>query len=134
MLPLKWEKSEYKAPLSRARGLGTGGDVVGHWMLQRFTAIANIPLVLWMVCNVVRLRGADHATVTAWLAEPINAIPALLFVLSVFTHAVVGLQVVIEDYIHGEGSKILLLWTVKMLVVALGVASVFSILKIAFGA
>ena len=127
----KWEKTPFKAPLARARGMGAAHDAVGHWNMQRLTALANIPLVLWMMCAVLRMRNADYDTVALWLGQPVNAIPAILFIISTFYHAILGLQVVIEDYIHSEGCKIIILWGLKLALFALGVTAVFSLLQIA---
>lgn len=131
MLPLKWEKSPHKSPLARARGLGASHDAVGHWTMQRLTAFANIPLALWMMWAVLQLQGATYNDMTAWLGAPQHAIPAVLFIISSFYHAAIGLQVVIEDYVHSEGTKIVVLWLIKLGLFALATASVFSILQIA---
>ena len=130
-MKLKWENEGIKSPLGRARGLGSAGHGSDHWMKQRITAIANIPLVIWFVFSVVSLRGATHAEFTSWLAEPVNAILAILFIVSTFYHGVLGSRVVVEDYIHHEWFKLLKLIGTKLFFFALAVACVFSILKIA---
>lgn len=130
-MKLKWEDHGIKTPLGRARGLGSAGHGVDHWMKQRITAIANIPLVLWLVFSIVSLKGASHAEFTSWLAEPINAILMILFILSTFYHAKLGSQVVTEDYIHSEGFKFFKLIGQKLFFFGLAVACIFSILKIA---
>lgn len=130
-MKLKWDNTGMKAPLARARGLGSAGHGSDHWMKQRITAIANIPLVIWFVFSVVSLRGASHAEFTGWLAEPVNAVLAILFIVSTFYHAKLGAQVVTEDYIHHEGFKFVKLIGQKLFFFALGVACIFSILKIA---
>lgn len=131
-MKLKWEKDGLKTPLSRARGLGSARDGVSHWMHQRVTAVANIPLVLWFVWSIVHLKGASHIEFTTWLAQPLNAILMILLVLSVFYHAALGTQVIAEDYIHHEGLKIIKLIGIKLFFIVTGVACIFSILKIAF--
>lgn len=128
---MKWEDSGMKAPLARARGLGSAKDGVHHWLMQRVTAIANIPLMLWLIYSVVNLRGAGYSEFTGWLSQPCNAILMILAVLSTFYHAALGAQVVTEDYIHNEGLKMLKLIGQKLVFFALGVACIFSILKIA---
>lgn len=128
----KAEKIE--TPLARARGLGASHHAVGHWINQRITAIANLPLMLWLVYNIVHLRGADYMTFKTWLAQPVNSILMILVVLSTFYHAALGTQVIVEDYIHGEACKIAKLIFLRLFFIAAGVACVFSILKIAFTA
>ena len=130
-MKLKWEDHGIKTPLGRARGLGSAKEGSDHWMSQRITAIANIPLVLWFVYSIVSLNGASHAEFTSWLAQPLNAILAILFVISIFYHAKLGAQVVTEDYFHGEAVKFVKLIAQKLVLFALGIACVFSILKIA---
>ena len=130
-MKLKWEKDQFKAPLARARGLGSAQEGTEHWMAQRMTAIANLPLVIWFVFAVVNLRGASHAEFTGWLAQPLNAILAILFIISVLYHAKLGAQVVTEDYVHNEGFKVFKLIAQKLVVLTIGVACIFSILKIA---
>ena len=130
-MKLKWDDKGIKSPLARARGLGSAGHGSDHWMKQRITAIANIPLVLWLVYSIVSLKGASHAEFTSWLAEPVNAILMILLIISVVYHAVLGSQVVVEDYIHSEWFKTLKLIGNKLFFFALAVACIFSILKIA---
>ena len=120
-----------KSPLGRARGLGSAKEGANHWMSQRITAIANIPLVLWLVFSIVSLKGASHAQFTDWLAHPLNAILMILFIISTFYHAKLGSQVVTEDYIHNEGLKFVKLIAQKLFFFGLGIACIFSILKIA---
>lgn len=130
-MKLKWDDHGMKTPLARARGLGSAKEGAEHWMSQRITAIANIPLVIWFVFSVVSLRGANHAEFTSWLAEPVNAVLAILFIISTFYHAVLGSQVVVEDYIHSEWFKTLKLIGTKLFFFGLAIACIFSILKIA---
>lgn len=128
---LKWDNKGIKSPLARARGLGAAHEGTDHWMKQRITAIANIPLIIWFVFSVVSLKGASHAEFTSWLAEPVNAVLTILLVISTFYHAVLGSQVVVEDYIHSEWFKMLKLIGMKLFFFALAVACIFSVLKIA---
>lgn len=120
-----------KSPLARAKGLGSAHEGADHWFSQRITAIANIPLLLWFVYSIVQMKGASHAQFTSWLAEPINAILMILLIISAFYHAKLGSQVVVEDYIHHEGFKIAKLIAMKIFFFGLGIACIFSILKIA---
>ncbi len=131
-MSMKWEAGGLKSPLARAKGLGSISEGADHWISQRITAIANIPLMIWLVYSVVNMIGANYYEFGAWLAEPLNAILMILVVLSTFYHAVLGSQVVIEDYIHHEGFKLFKLIGQKLFFIAMGVAAIFSILKVAF--
>ncbi len=123
----------FRTPMGRARGLGSARDGAGHWWAQRLTAIALVPLTLWFVASVVALAGAGHAEVAAWLGAPVPAVLMILMIVATFHHAQLGLQVVIEDYIHSEGLKIAGIVLVKFAAAALGLVSVFAVLRIAFG-
>jgi len=123
----------YRTPLARARGRGSAKEGVAHWWAQRLTAIALIPLSLWLAGSLLALVGADHATVTAWIGRPFNAVALLLLIVATFHHAQLGVQVVIEDYIHHEGWKTAWIVGVKFAAIVLGALAGFSVLKIAFG-
>lgn len=120
-----------RTPLKRARNHGAAGDGVGHWWAQRFTAIALVPLSLWLVWALSVLVGADHATASVWLGRPWNAAMAMVFAAAMFYHGKLGLQVVVEDYVHHRGTEMLL----QILITAgawLGaVLSVSAILRVA---
>jgi succinate dehydrogenase / fumarate reductase membrane anchor subunit len=120
-------------PLARARGLGAAHGGVGHWKLQRLTAISNAVLVLWFVFSAMALAGASYGEVRAWLASPVTATLMILLVLSVFQHAPLGLQVIIEDYVHHPGTRIAALVLVRLVVAGLAVACIVAILTVAFG-
>ncbi len=122
-----------RSPLGRARGLGSAKDGTHHWWAQRVTAIAMVPLLLWFVASIVSLAGAPLPTVQAWIASPISAVLLLSLIVAVFHHAQLGLQVVIEDYVHAEGVKLVLLLAVKGAAWLFGGIAAFSVLKIAFG-
>lgn len=130
-MKLKWEDEGLKTPLARARGLGAAGHGVEHWKSLRITAIANVPLVLWFVYSVVSMHDAPYAEFITWLESPVNAILMILLIISVFYHAVLGAQEVVEDYISCEGFKMVKLIGMKLVMFGLGVACIFSILKIA---
>lgn len=131
-MTMKWEASALKSPMARARGLGSARDGVEHWMMQRVTAIANIPLVFWLVWSIINLQGATYLGFISWLSQPLNAILMILFILSTFYHALLGSQVVTEDYIHSEGLKMAKLIGQKLFLLAMAIAGIFSVLKIAF--
>ena len=120
--------------LKKAKGLGAAHEGVHHWLGQRITAIANIPLVIWLLYSLYGLQEATYEEFTSWLAVPFHAILMCLFILSTFYHAVLGAQVITEDYIHHKGFKLFKLIGQKLVFIAMGVACLFSILKIAFTA
>ncbi|MBW7850120.1 MAG: succinate dehydrogenase, hydrophobic membrane anchor protein [Rhodospirillales bacterium] len=122
-----------ESPLGRARGLGSAKEGVGHWWAQRLTAIALVPLSLWFVISVIALLGADHARFQAWLATPGNTAMMVLLIIATFHHAQLGVQVVIEDYVHDEAIKTASLIALKLAAVALGVFSVVAVLNVATG-
>lgn len=131
---LKWQEAPFKDPLARAKGLGSARSGVHHAHMQKVTSIAALPLTAWLIWSVVNLaiEGGSFGLVTDWLNEPINAILLILFVISSFYHTALGLQVPIDDYVHSEGLKSFVLLAMKLVLTALAVASVFSILKVAF--
>lgn len=122
-----------RSPLGRVRGLGSAKDGTGHWWAQRVTALALVPLVIWFVFSVIGIAGADYAAFTAWLSSPLVAGLMILLIVATFHHAQLGLQVVIEDYVHDEGVKVASLLAMKGLVVLFGVIGVLAVLKIAVG-
>jgi len=123
----------YRSPLGRARGLGSAREGAGHWWAQRLTAVALVPLCLWFVIGLVGVIGADHETVLEWISAPLTSSLLVVLIVAAFHHAQLGLQVVIEDYVHHEGLKIAGIMTVKFAAILLGLWAVFSVLSIAFG-
>jgi succinate dehydrogenase / fumarate reductase membrane anchor subunit len=128
------DRRELRSPLGRAIGLGSAKEGVEHWWAQRVSAVALLVLGLWFVASLVALAGADRATVVAWLHGPLAAILTILTLAAVFYHNALGLQVVIEDYVHGEAAKIGALVAVRLICLALAVAGIFAVLRIALGA
>jgi succinate dehydrogenase / fumarate reductase membrane anchor subunit len=121
-------------PLAKARGLGSAKDGTAHWWAQRVSAIALVPLVLYVLYLLVSLAGADYSTVRLSIAQPVNALLLILFIGTAFWHARLGLQVVIEDYIHVGWLEITLMIAVKFVYVVLGLAAIIAIGRIAFSA
>jgi len=117
--------------LGRVRGLGSAKEGAHHWWNQRVTAGGNLVLMLWFILSIARLPAYDYATIHAWMASAWVAIPMLLLIVSVFWHFRLGLQVLIEDYCHGE-SRIVALLALNFFVIATAAIAIFSILKIAF--
>ena len=124
---------QLRTPLARARGLGAAREGLRHWSLQRLTAISNVVLVLWFVFSAMALAGSDYAGYRAWLASPLAATMMILLVISVFTHARLGVQVVIEDYVHHEGAKVAALAALTLVAFGLAVTCIVAVLKISIG-
>ncbi len=119
-------------PLRQVLGLGSAKSGVHHWWLQRLTSIALVPLGIWFVVSLASLPGLDHATVVAWIGQPLTALLLVLLVLTAAWHSRLGVQVVIEDYVQG-GLRTLTLVLVGFAHVFLAAAGVFAILRVAFG-
>ncbi len=124
---------EMRSPLARARGLGSAKDGVAHWWAQRLTAVALVPLTLWFVVSVVSLVGADYAAYKAWVGMPGNLMLLVLLIVTLFHHTQLGLQVIIDDYVHGEAAKVVSLMAIKFTVVLLGASCVLAVLRVSFG-
>ena len=124
----------YRTPLARVRGLGSAKDGTEQFLRQRVTAIANIFLVSFGILIIVRLAGADYLTVRRTLAEPLNTIALLLLILSGVVHMRIGMQTIIEDYVHADGYKVLALLINTFFAAVVGLASAYAVLKLSFGA
>jgi succinate dehydrogenase / fumarate reductase membrane anchor subunit len=122
-----------RTPLGRARGLGSAKSGTGHWWAQRVTALALIPLVIWFVISMIVITGANHETALSFISSPINAVLLTLLIIATFYHGQLGLQVVIEDYIHTKWLEVTLILSVKGGAIFLGVASVYAVIAIALG-
>ena len=125
---------EYRNPLKKARGLGSAQHGVSHWWVQRVTAVALVGLGIWLVTLVLRVLHADYATARELVGRTWNAVLLIAFVVTAFWHAVLGLQVVIEDYVHTRWKEATLLMAIKFLAVLATLASVLAVLRIALGA
>jgi len=124
----------YRTPLARVRGLGSAKSGADHFWKQRLTAVANIVLVAFAVWLVVKLAGADYATAKRTLAQPYYAVPLLLLVLSGMIHMRLGMQTIIEDYVHSEGRKVAALMLNSFFCVMVGLSCAYAVLKLGFGA
>ena len=122
-----------RSPLSRVLGSGSAKEGTEHWWQQRVTAVALLILGLWFAIAIAGLDSFDQATVTAWVASPFNAIMLLLFGATLCWHSVLGIQVVIEDYVHGPALKIVSIVLSKFVHVFLAIAAAFAILKVFLG-
>lgn len=123
--------SGHAGPLRRAIGLGSAKSGTQHWWLQRLTAVALIPLSIWFLAALVAHTGADGATASAWLAQPWIALPTIVLLIVLFQHTRLGLQVVIEDYIHSVRLKFALITIVHASCYLLMAVGVFATLLIA---
>ena len=117
--------------LGRVRGLGSSQHGSHHWIRQRLTALGNILLVTWFVVSMFRLPLGDHAAVLRWASNPTVALALILMVANVFWHLRLGLQVMIEDYVHGEATKILSLVLLNFYAIGGAAYGVFAIIRIA---
>ena len=122
-----------RTPLGQVRGLGSAKSGTEHWWMQRVTAIANVPLIVFLVIFIIRHLGSSRADMLASLANPFVAILLALGFVSVLWHMRLGLQVVIEDYVHGHKAKLLSLLLNTFAVLLLGAAALYAILKMSFG-
>jgi succinate dehydrogenase / fumarate reductase membrane anchor subunit len=120
-------------PLAKVRGLGAAHRGTENLWRQRLTAIANIPLVIFLILSIVTHIGADYATVRAYLAQPLVTLAMLALVISASVHMRIGLKEIIEDYVHGEGAKIAALLAVTFFAAVIGLACTMALVKISLG-
>jgi succinate dehydrogenase / fumarate reductase membrane anchor subunit len=125
--------SDLRTPLSRARGLGSAKEGVHHFWAQRITAVALIPLVAWFAISLIMMSGADYAVVRAWIGSPVVMVLLTLTIVIGLHHGQLGMQEVVEDYVHGEGLKLALIVLLRFTAVFLGLAAIVAILRIGFG-
>ena len=123
-----------RSSLGRAIGLGSAKEGVGHWWRQRVSALALVPLILWLVISVIGLIGADHAAFVAWVRSPMPAVLLILLLVATFYHTALGLQVVIEDYVHGEAMRLSALLLMRLLCVLFAVRGILAVLQMALRA
>ena len=122
--------SKLRTPLANAIGSGSAREGVEHWWAQRITAIALVPLMIWLVYSVVSLVGAPYGEVQAWIAQPLNAVLLSALAIALFYHAELGLQVIVEDYIHHHGVALVLRILFKLLTILAILLALFSIIRI----
>jgi succinate dehydrogenase / fumarate reductase membrane anchor subunit len=118
-------------PLGRARGLGPAGHGAEHWWHERLSSVAVLLLFVWLIVSLLTLPALDHRAVTEWLRQPSAAVPMLLLVLATFWHLKMGLQVIVEDYVHDEGNKFLALLLLALAAWAGAAFAIFAVLRIA---
>ena len=122
----------YQTPLARARGLGSARQGTQHWWRQRVTAVALFPVTLWFAVSLTMLPKAGYTQVVAWMSDPWNTILLLSFIMLSLYHAMLGLQVVMEDYVHHEWLKILGMLGVRLVTAFLALGTTFAVLRIVF--
>ncbi|MDC0563523.1 succinate dehydrogenase, hydrophobic membrane anchor protein [Alphaproteobacteria bacterium] len=120
-----------QTPLAAVRGLGSAKSGMHHWWNQRMTAVAMVPLVIWMVSLCILMTGASYQDALAIASHPANATVLILFVAVGFWHAILGLQVILEDYVAAEGLRLVLIVVIRMFAIALAALSILSILRVA---
>jgi succinate dehydrogenase / fumarate reductase membrane anchor subunit len=123
--------SDLRSPLAQARGLGSAKQGVHHFWVQRVTAVALVPLSLWFVFSLAQIGGADFLTVRNWIAAPSVAVALVLFIATTAYHSVLGVQVVIEDYVATEAMKLSSLLISKFVHIVVAAAGIFAVLKVA---
>ena len=122
-----------RSPLAQALGRGAAKEGVSHWWWQRLTAVALAPLALWLIWSLIAAETLSFTTVHAWLAEPAHALAMILLVGVLALHSQLGIQVVIEDYVHGHVLKVLALVTSSFVHVLVGAAGILGVLLVAYG-
>jgi len=119
--------------IGKVRGLGSAHHGAHHWLLQRFTAVGNLVLSIWLLVSLVVLPDLQYETVTAWLAQPIPATAMILLIVTTFWHARLGLQVLIEDYVQDTGTKFGVFALLNIAVIGGGAFAIFSVARLALG-
>ncbi|WFL77246.1 succinate dehydrogenase, hydrophobic membrane anchor protein [Altererythrobacter arenosus] len=119
--------------IGKVRGLGSAHEGAHHWLLQRFTAVGNLVLMLWLATSFVLLPNMSYETVSGWLSQPLPATAMVLLIVSTFWHARLGLQVLIEDYVHNAGTKFGVITLLNLAVIGGGAFAVFSVVRLALG-
>lgn len=130
MINTPQQKRSLQSKLGRVRGLGSTREGVHHWWAQRMSSVALLPLSLWFVYSLINLAGSDYTAFQAWAGEFGNSVFLVLLVVTTFHHAQLGLQVVIEDYVHSEMWKMGMLLFVKYGSVLFAASAIFAVLKI----
>lgn len=122
-----------RSPLARVKGLGSAKTGVQHWWLQRLTGLALVPLSVWFVASLVCVAGADYDTAAQWLRSPLSALLMLLLIYGIFHHGLLGMQVVIEDYVATPWLRLTSLIAMRFALVVLGLAAALAVLRLFLG-
>lgn len=121
---------KYRSPISIARGLGSAKGGLQHWWTQRVTAVALIPLTLWFGIAIVLVPRANYRTIVDWISSPWNTVLLIATIIAVFYHAIMGLQVIIEDYVQTEWIKIVAILATKLILIFYALAALYATLRI----
>jgi succinate dehydrogenase / fumarate reductase membrane anchor subunit len=121
-----------QTPLAKAMGLGSAKSGVAHWRAQRVSAVSLVPLTLWFAASIIAYSGSDYAAFLAWMRSPLTMVALILLLIALFHHTALGLQVVIEDYVH-SGAKFAAVVAVRLGCFALATTGILAILSVAFG-
>ena len=121
---------QYRSSLANVRGLGSAKTGTSHWWMQRITAVALIPLSFWLITFLNLSLHATWQDTVAWLSVPLNTVCIVAWIVAVFYHAALGLQVVIEDYVAAEGAKIFAVWSVNLVFIFLALAALIAVFRI----
>lgn len=124
--------ADTQTPLAKVRGLGPAGEGAEDWWHERLTSVATLALLVWLAVSLLRLPGLDHRTIAGWLGSPLAAVPMLLLIVAMFWHLKLGLQVVIEDYVHEAGAKFFWIILINFAAIFGATLGLFAVLKIAF--
>lgn len=124
---------DLQTPLARVRGLGSARDGTQQYIIQRLTAIALVPLLIWFIISIVPLAGAPHAEIVAWMRTPFNTEWLILLILVVFYHLHIGLFEILEDYMHSDLPKTATMVLMKFFIIALTVAALLAVLRVTLG-
>jgi succinate dehydrogenase / fumarate reductase membrane anchor subunit len=127
-------RSESATPLAKVRGLGSAHHGGHHWLEERFTSVSLVLLSLWLIFSLIMLPVLDRQTVGEWLGSAWGAVPMALLIITAFKHGLDGLKVIVDDYVHEEGSRIGIHFILTMAAIAGAAVSLFALAKIAFGA
>lgn len=121
-----------ETPLARVRGLGSAREGAEHWWHERLSSVAVLLLFVWLIVSLLRLPALDHRGVTEWLRDPLAAVPMILLIAATFWHLRMGLQVIVEDYVHDEGNRFLSILLLGFAATGAAAFAIFAVLKIAF--
>src|SRR6476646_8257049 len=126
------QREDMRTPLARAIGLGTAKDGVHHWWMQRVSTIALVPLTVWFIAAIIAQTGADYTAFVAWMRNPITDLLMVLLLIALFYHAALGLQVIVEDYVH-SAARFAAVIAVRLICFTLGAAGILATIRISLG-